>query len=141
MMDAFCAVLEARDPAHGRMRAYQVKAGTDLFGVWLVEVTYGPIGTHGRSIRYVASDDAAARRRVNKVLHRRATAWKRIGVSYRFCRLLDPGHWFQLPWSMQGRRPEVIDKSVEEAVSFSSEDDRSGRFDSWAWAWPHSYDN
>jgi hypothetical protein len=102
MMDAFCAVLEARDPGRGRMRAYQVEAGTDLFGVWLVEVRYGRIGTRGRSIRYVAGDEAAARQRVKHVLQRRATARKRIGVSYRFCQLLDPGNWFPIAVEQAG---------------------------------------
>ena len=31
-MEQFGAVLEARDPARGRFRAYRIEAGTDLFG-------------------------------------------------------------------------------------------------------------
>jgi hypothetical protein len=38
MMDAFRAVLEARDPSRGVARAYRLEAGTDLFGAWLVGV-------------------------------------------------------------------------------------------------------
>lgn len=97
MMDAFSAVLEARDPARGRMRSYRVEAGTDLFGEWLVEVTYGRIGAGGRSIRYPARDEAEARKLVGRALRRRGSARRRIGVSYRFCRLLDPSGWFPLP--------------------------------------------
>jgi hypothetical protein len=41
MMNAFSALLEARDPALARFRSYRLHAGTDLFGTWLVEVTYG----------------------------------------------------------------------------------------------------
>jgi hypothetical protein len=78
------------------MRAYKVIAGTDLFGVWLVEVIYGRIGARGRSIRYVAENEAAARRRVNQVLQRRASARQRIGVSYRICQIQDPGKWFPI---------------------------------------------
>ena len=37
MMDAFSALLEARDPALGRFRAYRLEAGTDLLGDWLVD--------------------------------------------------------------------------------------------------------
>ena len=48
MMDAFNAVLEARDPEHGCFRAYRLEAGTDLFGTWLVEITFGPIGLSGQ---------------------------------------------------------------------------------------------
>jgi hypothetical protein len=32
MINAFCATLEARDPAQRRFRAYRIEAGTDLLG-------------------------------------------------------------------------------------------------------------
>ena len=44
MMESFFATPEARDSSLGRMRTYRLKAGTDLFGAWLVEVVYGRIG-------------------------------------------------------------------------------------------------
>ena len=44
MMNAFSALMEARDPSLGRFRSYRLEAGTDLFGAWLVEVEYGRIG-------------------------------------------------------------------------------------------------
>lgn len=94
MMDAFTAMLEARDPALGRFRAYRLEAGTDLLGDWLVDITYGRIGTRGRRIRYAVRDETEARKLVRESLRRRATARKRIGVLYRFCQLLDPHHWF-----------------------------------------------
>jgi hypothetical protein len=90
MMDAFTAVLEARDPTLGRFRAYRLEAGTDLLGDWLVEITYGRIGPRGRRIRYVGQDEVQAEKLVRDTLRRRATARKRIGVSYRFCQLIDP---------------------------------------------------
>jgi hypothetical protein len=48
-MDAFSALLEARDPAQGRFRSYRLEAGIDLYVVWLVDVTSGRIGTRGRA--------------------------------------------------------------------------------------------
>lgn len=96
MMDAFVAMLEARDPALGRFRAYRLEAGTDLFGAWLVDVTYGRIGTRGRRIRYALRDEDEAKKLVRETLRRRATARKRIGVSYRFCQLIDPHQWFPI---------------------------------------------
>lgn len=96
MMNAFSALLEARDPTLGRFRAYRLEAGTDLFGTWLVEVEYGRIGTSGRRLRYVAGDEAEARRLVHKTLRRRATAKKRIGIPYRFRELTDPWGWLSL---------------------------------------------
>jgi len=58
MMDAFIAMLEARDPALGRFRAYRLEASTDLLGDWPVDITYGLIGSRGRRIRYAASASA-----------------------------------------------------------------------------------
>jgi hypothetical protein len=93
MMDAFTAMLEARDPALGRFRAYRLEAGTDLLGDWLVEITYGRIGTRGRRIRYIVRDESEARKLVRENLRRRATAKRRIGVSYQFRELIDPWQW------------------------------------------------
>jgi hypothetical protein len=58
MMNAFTALLEARDPSLGRFRAYLLEAGTDLLGEWLVEITYGRIGTPGRRIRHAVRNEA-----------------------------------------------------------------------------------
>jgi hypothetical protein len=93
MMDAFSALLEARDPALGRFRAYRLEAGTDLLGDWLVDVTYGRIGTRGRRIRYAVQNEAEAKKLVRESLRRRSTAKRRIGVSYPFCQLIDPHQW------------------------------------------------
>jgi hypothetical protein len=94
MISTFTALLEARDPALGRFRAYLLEAGTDLFGAWLVDVTYGRIGTRGRRIRYVVPDENEARKLVRENLRRRATAKRRIGVAYRFRSLTDPHQWY-----------------------------------------------
>ncbi len=94
MMNAFTALLEARDPSLGRFRAYLLEAGTDLFGVWLVDVTYGRIGTPGRRIRHVVENEAEAKKLVRETLRRRASAKRRIGVAYQFRQLNDPHQWF-----------------------------------------------
>jgi hypothetical protein len=96
MMNAFSALLEARDPALGRLRSYRLEVGTDLFGTWLVDVTYGRIGADGRRLRYIAADEAEARKLVQKTLRRRASAKKRIGLPYRFRELVDPWEWVPL---------------------------------------------
>jgi hypothetical protein len=59
-MESFRAELQACDPARGIFRAYRIEAGTDLLGDWLVDVTYGRIGTNGRRIRHVAADELEA---------------------------------------------------------------------------------
>jgi hypothetical protein len=45
VLTAFHARLEARNPARGRFRFYRIEVGTDLLGDWLVDVTYGRIGS------------------------------------------------------------------------------------------------
>jgi hypothetical protein len=37
--------LEARSAAHRCYQAYVIDVGTDLFGAWLVDMSYGRIGT------------------------------------------------------------------------------------------------
>jgi hypothetical protein len=93
VLNKFTAALEARDPAHGRFRSYRIEAGTDLFGDWLVEVTYGRIGSPGRTIRHVAANEAEAGKIVRRCLARRGTARRRIGVEYRLRELTDVAGW------------------------------------------------
>lgn len=92
-MCIFTAHLEARDPARDCFRSYRLEAGPDLFGAWLVEASYGRIGSRGRTVRHLAADEAGARKIVRHCLQRRATAPKRIGVSYQLHELRDPGRW------------------------------------------------
>jgi hypothetical protein len=53
-------------------------------------VVYGRIGACGRRIRYVVQDKDETRKLVRRDLRRRATACKRIGVSYHFREPIDP---------------------------------------------------
>jgi hypothetical protein len=39
-MSVFSIRFEARDPAHNRLRPYQLDGARDLFGTWLVEVKF-----------------------------------------------------------------------------------------------------
>jgi len=89
-MESCCTTLEARDPAQSRFRAYRIEAGTDLLGDWVVNVTYGCIGTRGRHLRHVASDAPQARRIVRHCLQLRATAPRRVGVGYQLRAPADP---------------------------------------------------
>lgn len=93
MLDAFTATLVACDPAQGRFRAYRIEAGIDMLGDWLVDVTYGRMGTRGRVVRYVAANEMEARKLVRQCLRRRASAQRRIGVGYQFRELSDPRQW------------------------------------------------
>jgi hypothetical protein len=92
MLD-FRIVLEAKNPDRRCFRQYRVEAGTDLFGTWVVEISYGRIGTVGRSRCFVVRDEGEARRLAQSILKRRATAPRRIGVPYRVRELIDPEGW------------------------------------------------
>jgi predicted DNA-binding WGR domain protein len=74
--------LEARSAVHRCYRAYAIDVGRDLFGAWLVDMSYGRIGTTGRSkIRSFATIEDA-QDQVRACLRRRSTAPRRIGVAY-----------------------------------------------------------
>jgi len=92
-LESFRVCLEACDPAQGRFRAYRIDAGTDLLGHWLVDVTYGRIGSRGRTLRHAAASEPEARKIVRHCLQRRGTAERRIGVGYRIQELTDPAQW------------------------------------------------
>lgn len=96
MLNTFSVSLEACDPALGRFRAYRLDAGTDLFGMYLVDVTYGRIGTRGTCRRYVADDEAGVKKIIRQHLRRRTTAKQRIGVSYHAREVIDPEQWVRL---------------------------------------------
>ncbi|MCA9185514.1 MAG: WGR domain-containing protein [Pirellulaceae bacterium] len=95
-MQVFRATLEARDPSKGCFRAYQLEAYQDLFGTWVVDISYGRIGTLGRHVRFSVMDEEGARQCVTERLKRRASARRRIGVPYRICELVDPQNWINL---------------------------------------------
>lgn len=95
MLDRFTASLEACDPERGHFRSYHIEAGTDLLGDWLVDITFGRIGSPGRTMRYAVSSEIEARKLIRHTLQRRKTARRRIGTEYRFIELRDPEAWLQ----------------------------------------------
>jgi predicted DNA-binding WGR domain protein len=85
--------LEARDPARNVWRRYAVSAAPDLFGTWLVEVSFGRIGAPGRTRASAYSDESSARAFARRCLRRRLSAPRRIGTPYRTVTFTDPDHW------------------------------------------------
>jgi len=90
-MNALSILLEARVPQRGCHRAYGIEVGQDLFGVWVVEMTYGRIGTAGHTKVRSFPALADARRQVEACLRKRATAPRRIGVAYQIIRFRQSG--------------------------------------------------
>jgi predicted DNA-binding WGR domain protein len=103
--------LEARSSARRCFRAYEIAAGTDLFGAWLVEMSYGRIGTMGRAkVRsFTTAEDAQAQ--LHECLRKRATAPRRIGVAYGVRRVLRCEEW---------REPD-LDKRLDAWFSATSD--------------------
>ncbi|WP_374091018.1 WGR domain-containing protein [Methylomicrobium lacus] len=85
------AYLEARDPARNIHRAYSLAYGQDLFGNWIVEITYGRIGGKGRTLVTIVDNEDEALKYVQKSLKRRQSAPKRIGVGYEVRATFDLG--------------------------------------------------
>ena len=81
-MDRIAISLAARDPARNIHRAWSITASPDLFGVWVIETGYGRIGCPGRIIARSVPSEAAAYAHVARALRRRASAPRRLGVSY-----------------------------------------------------------
>ena len=64
--------LEAKCAARRCFRNYEIAIGTDLFGVWMVEMSYGRIGAVGRTKVDRSFETAeAARAQVHVCLRRR----------------------------------------------------------------------
>ena len=63
--------LHANDPAQNRRCAWRVVAGADLFGLWIAHVSFGRIGTAGRTIRHEFISEAAAMRFLRRGLPER----------------------------------------------------------------------
>ena len=66
MLD-FHIVLEAKNPDQRCFRQCRVEAGTDLFGVWVVEIGYGRIGTARQSRSLVVRDEGEARHLAQRI--------------------------------------------------------------------------
>lgn len=82
-MDDIAILLQGRNAEANRHRTWRVEAGRDLFGKWMVRVSFGRIGCRGRTFgREFASEDEA-RAYVGDGLRRRKGAVRRCGVEYR----------------------------------------------------------
>ncbi len=75
--------LEAVQRDRNIARSYVIAVSRDLFGVTIVQFSWGRIGTRGQGRRVSFADDAAATSFVSSLLRRRASAPRRIGVPYR----------------------------------------------------------
>lgn len=92
-MSCFDIRLEAVMPEKNRFRAYTVSVFEGLPGFWLVELSFGRIGTAGRTRLIATRSLAEARQTALRSLRRRVSAPGRLGVGYAIKRLHDPQEW------------------------------------------------
>lgn len=74
--------LEARDPARGLARRWQVEVREDLFGWTTLSWNWGKIGTPGQGKQRSFAGRDEARKAARGLLQRRMRAPRRIGVAY-----------------------------------------------------------
>jgi predicted DNA-binding WGR domain protein len=81
LVDYRCA-LEAVDDSRNIARAYRVQATRDLFGHTIINLYWGRIGRRGSELTVSFANEEAARRFIQRTLAKRASAPRRIGVTY-----------------------------------------------------------
>ena len=75
--------LQARFPDRNIFRAYSIWLGQDLFGDWMVSVTYGLIRAKGTTRSYVFLSREDALKKLTAILRKRSSTYKRLGCFYK----------------------------------------------------------
>ena len=110
MLDSI--LLEACNPELNIWRSYRITFGQDLFGSWIVELSYGRIGSKGRSRTILAENEAQAMGYVEQCLKKRQSAPKRIGTSYRIKQFSGEGNTSTLLSKISGEFQLANQKKV-----------------------------
>lgn len=82
-MDGIVIELHAAAPAANRFRSWRIEIGRDLFGILNARVTFGRIGSNGRTRQWDFETETAACAFLRAKLRRRATLPRRLGIGYR----------------------------------------------------------
>lgn len=82
-MDEIAILLQGHNAEANRHRAWRAEAGRDLFGKWMVVVSFGRIGCRGRTFAREFGSEDEARAYLRDGLRRRKGAIRRCGVEYR----------------------------------------------------------
>lgn len=82
-MNGVILELHARAPEMNRFRSWRIEIDGDLFGLLNARITYGRIGTTGRTLRWDFESDLEAAKFLMLKLRRRASGTKRRGAVYR----------------------------------------------------------
>ena len=82
-MNLLGILLQAKNPERNIARTYTIRMGQDLFGDWIVQISYGRIGARGIEKNYLCTSKEQALEKVRQILNRRKSAHKRIGCPYK----------------------------------------------------------
>ncbi|MDD2878298.1 MAG: WGR domain-containing protein [Acidiphilium sp.] len=75
--------LRACAPEKNRFRSWRIEIDRDLFGLLNARITFGRIGTSGRTRRWDFDTEVEAAKFLRAKLRRRASGDKRRGAAYR----------------------------------------------------------
>lgn len=75
--------LTAKNPNKNIYRFYSIFMDKDIFGFTCIHTCYGRTGTKGRLKSYSFGDKYTGEIFLNKILNKRLSASKRIGVNYK----------------------------------------------------------
>ncbi len=74
--------LQARNPERNIARRYSTLLAQDLFGAWILRITFGCIGRKGTEMSYTFSSKEDAYEKIKPILKKRASAQNRLGCPY-----------------------------------------------------------
>jgi predicted DNA-binding WGR domain protein len=111
-----------------------IDVATDLFGAWLVDMSYGRIGTIGRSTIRSFTTIEGAQDQVRTCLRKRATAPRRIGVAYHV-RRVDRNEGWREPFDDQllGWFPPTAEAA---SATYHNADTPTVKNGAWHWQLP-----
>lgn len=93
MTSSFSIRLQAQNRSRNVARHYALDVTPDLFGSWIIEISYGRIGSRGRQQTLSAVGRQEARQVVRSRLQRRSTLPYRVGARYKVERIEGDAWW------------------------------------------------
>jgi hypothetical protein len=70
-----------------------MSVGRDLFGTWVVDISFGQLGCRGRALRLLADTETVVRRILRQRLRRRTAPPKPPSLSYQIREIIGEIHW------------------------------------------------
>jgi WGR domain len=74
--------LQAKNPERNIARRYSMLLTQDLFGAWILKITFGCSGRKGTEMSYAFPSKEGAYQKLKPILKKRASAQNRLGCPY-----------------------------------------------------------